>query len=109
MFKKETKISDLDRLLHTELDKFEAEMENEEKQSNTFAGVISQKELSQILQVCKDSVESVFGPIIFNNEVGVECIRHASLEILQTVLAQICPRQPIYNVVEHINSDGEEN
>jgi len=39
----------------------------------------------------------------------VECIKHASLEILQTVLAQICPRQPIYNVVEHINSDGEEN
>lgn len=100
------KVTDLDHLLHAELNAFE----KEEDSKGHFLGNISQFELTESLKAIKVSVEEVFGPLfILDPETKQEIVRTTALTILLGVIQQVCPRQTqsVYNVVEHCTCGGE--
>lgn len=97
MMGKRKKATELDHLLHEELNKFEA-------QSNLSAGIISQEELTEALLVIKNSVEEVFGTITSRDPLsGGEVVRSTAYGILLEVIRHVCPRQTqsLYNIIEH--------
>lgn len=94
------KASELDLLLHKELDEFEKE--NSDEVPST--GCINQSQLTDSLKVIRTSVEEVFGPIFLQEpKTNLEVVRAPVLTILLSVIQQVCPKsdQYVYNFVEH--------
>lgn len=91
-------MDDQDHILNTELDEIEKNL------NKPTALGITEEELVDTLQVCKNSVEKVFGPLVAMQG-NQETIRQLPFQVFLSVLNHVCPRQPSYNLVENMDSD----
>lgn len=97
-----------EQFIKEELDKLEAELEEKEEKAETPSGIVSKEEIVYALQISKDAVEEVFGPIFsLEEKTKKEQCRMPIMNVFLAVLGHICPRQVNYNVVESFGNEEE--